>query len=245
MPAVTRGRAHVDARAVLIRPDADDHVVAKAHDRRARDRFDPSFAAAGLRGARLDHAPLAFRHHGERRVVGFLRADRDDQGLDVRIGAALLGRNLGARIGQRIGAARPQARNRLEARRIGHVGRDVVDRRQPIEPVGEESLIGEHREPDRERGDREAKPAEPCRQMTTKPPNASRIAAKAKNSAPASVAIAGTASRKPRLTITIASSTTAMANKASRRDHMASLEIGSSAKRRRVTYSITAVRRFA
>src|SRR6266571_3550586 len=76
-------------------------------------------------------------------------------------------------------------------------------------------------------------PRKPSRQITTKAPSASRMAMNAKNSAPAKVAIAGTGSRKPRLTMTIASSTTATPNKASRRDQIASRETGSSAGRRR------------
>ena len=78
-------------------------------------------------------------------------------------------------------------------------------------------------------------PRKPWRQITTKAPNPSTIATSAKNSDPAKVAIAGTGSRKPRLTITMTSRTTAIANSASRRDHMASFDTGSSATRRRAT----------
>ena len=59
--AVARGRAHVDARAVAERRDADHHVVAEAHDRRARDRLDDGrrgVPACGARASTTRHLRL-------------------------------------------------------------------------------------------------------------------------------------------------------------------------------------------
>ena len=50
--AVARGRAHVDARAVAVGADAHRHVVAEAHDRRARHRLDLAVARGRPAAAR-------------------------------------------------------------------------------------------------------------------------------------------------------------------------------------------------
>ena len=86
VPAVARGRADIDARAVRIGANAHHHVVAKAEDRRARDRLDAAVAAAGLRRARIDDAPFALGDDLQRRIRRRSAASRDDQRLDRRIG---------------------------------------------------------------------------------------------------------------------------------------------------------------
>ena len=67
--------------------DAHHHVVAEAHDRRARHRLDAAVASPGLRRARVDDPPLALGDHREGRVVGGLRRCAVTvERADVRIG---------------------------------------------------------------------------------------------------------------------------------------------------------------
>src|SRR5262249_58481200 len=87
--AVTGSRAHIDARAVLGGAHPHHDVIAKTHERRARHRFDPPLAPAGLRWSHIDDAPLTFRNHGERPVIGFERRHPNDQLLRVRLTGAL------------------------------------------------------------------------------------------------------------------------------------------------------------
>ena len=89
---------------------------------------------AGLRGARIDDAPLALVDHRERGIVGGLRRGIGRQRPDVGIGLALLLGGVEAGIGDRVGVARPQPRQRVVARRIDRIGGDVVDPRQPVRP---------------------------------------------------------------------------------------------------------------
>ena len=50
-----------------VRPHAQHHVVAEAHDRGARHRLDVAVAAARLRRARSTITPPALGHDRERR----------------------------------------------------------------------------------------------------------------------------------------------------------------------------------
>ena len=59
-----------------VRTHAHDDVLAETHDRRARDRLDASFAAAGCGGRAYDHTPCALGDDGERGVIGRLRRHR-------------------------------------------------------------------------------------------------------------------------------------------------------------------------
>ena len=112
-------------------------------------------AAAGLRRARIDDAPFALGDDRDRGVVGLLRRRvGDDQRLDVGIGRALLLGGVEAGIGDRVGVARAQPRDRLEARRIDRIGGDVVDRRQPVGLDAEIGRIGDQRDADEQRGQR-------------------------------------------------------------------------------------------
>ncbi len=77
-------------------------------------------------------------------------------------------------------------------------------------------------------------PSMPSFQITMKAPNASTMPNTANTSAPAKVASAGTSSRMPERTIRIDSTVAASAKNAQRRAQMASRDVGSSAKRRRI-----------
>ena len=86
--------------------------------------------------------------HGVSAVDGDFELD----GLDVGIGDPLLFGRIEARIDGRIGAfAGAQPRQRLEARRVDWIGRDVVDLRQHVVLQGEIGGIGEHGRGDQER----------------------------------------------------------------------------------------------
>ena len=94
--------------------------------------------------------PFALGDDFERGVVGFLRRGVGEIGLDVGIGGALLLGGVEAGIGDRIGVARAQPRDRLEPRRVDRIGGDVIDRRQPVGLDAEIKRIGNQREPDQE-----------------------------------------------------------------------------------------------
>ena len=89
--AIARGRAHIDAGALLRRAHAHDDIVAETEDRRARDRLDQTVARRrALRRPRIDHMPPALGDDLEHGVVSFLRRRGGEIGLDVGIGDALL-----------------------------------------------------------------------------------------------------------------------------------------------------------
>jgi hypothetical protein len=69
---------------------ANDHVVAEAHDRRARGRFDCRIAPA-CRRAGIGDVPFAFGHQCERDVIGEFRRHVFLQRTDVGIGRLLRG----------------------------------------------------------------------------------------------------------------------------------------------------------
>ncbi len=69
---IAGGRADIDARIIIVRRDADRHVFAESHDRRARDRLDPPDPARRLRRAIDDDQPFAFGDELQGDVVGAL-----------------------------------------------------------------------------------------------------------------------------------------------------------------------------
>ena len=125
----------------------------------------PRIGDAGRRQAlrrrtRVDDAPPAPGDDLHGGVEGLLRRRRCLLRLDVRIGRVLQLRRIEALIGDRIGVARPQPRDRVELRRIDRIGGDVVDRRQLIGAHAEIGRIGDEGEPDEYRRERLAKSAE-------------------------------------------------------------------------------------
>ena len=145
-----------------VRAHAHHDVVAEAENWRARNGLDAALARrGGLRRPCIDDVPLALGDHLEHGVVGFLRRRIGEVGLDVRIGGALLLRRVQAGIGDRIGVARPQSRDRFEARRVDRVGGDVIDGRQAVRLDAEIERIGNQRDADEQRRDRLANPADP------------------------------------------------------------------------------------
>jgi hypothetical protein len=108
--AVARGGARVDTHAVGLGPHADHDVIAKSHDRGARNGFDPPLAPSRLGRACVDDAPSALVDHRERGVVGRLHRRIGSKRTDVRIGGALLFGGIEAGIGGRVGIAHAQPR---------------------------------------------------------------------------------------------------------------------------------------
>jgi len=154
-------KTSVDTRAVGLGPHADHDVISKSHDRGARDGFDASLAPSGLRRACVDDAPPALVDHRERGIVGRLHGRIGPERTDVRIGGALLFGGIEARIGNGVGVAYAQPRQRLVPWRISRIRSDVVDPGQPIRLESEIGRVGEERERDRHRRQRGAYPRQP------------------------------------------------------------------------------------
>ena len=93
-------------------------------------------------------------------VIGDLGRNRQFERRHFRIGFALLLGGIETGILNRIGGARTQAPDRVEARRIENVGGDVGNRRQLVGLVAKIGRVGEKQPADRDRSDRIAEPAQ-------------------------------------------------------------------------------------
>ena len=116
VPAIARGGADIDPRAVRRRTHAHHHVLAKAEDWGARNRLDWRLTRGGERPrrTRIDDMPFPLGDDFHHRIVSFLRRRVGQLGFDVRISGVLLLGGVEAGIGDRVGVARPQPRDRFE-----------------------------------------------------------------------------------------------------------------------------------
>ena len=125
------------------------------------DRLDMAIARAGpLRRAGIDDRPFALGDDLEHGLIGLDRRRIGQVRLNVRIARALLFRGVEAGIGDRVRVPRTKPRDHLEPRRVDRISRDVVDRRQPVGLHAEIERISDERDPDEQRGDGLAHPAD-------------------------------------------------------------------------------------
>ncbi len=136
---------------------ANHDVVGEAEPEGAIARLDP--AGLGRLGNDLPALLLGGR---ERRVERLRRRGRDLERQDVGVGLGLLRGDRRAAIVGRVGGIRAQRQDRLEGRRVGRVGRDVVDRRHRARGVQPGRRQADRDQPDRKPGERAEHAAPPA-----------------------------------------------------------------------------------